>query len=358
MKILFRMMITILMAAQMDCATTLMLAEAEIVPTRIWSMARYADKTVSPELSKNRNALDPPLWIYPGTRLYWMTGINKNFPFSVIDLPLSFLADTILLPITIPLTAYYYWRVPEAWESGLLIGSIENNDLSGVRQYIEAGADVNSTFIGPTPLYFAIKNENVEIVKFLLEKGANANFQNNAIYDKSLLYLAAEKENIEIVELLLKKSADANATSCDLFRRCNYLFFYVIERYSNLPPKKDKRLEIIRLLLEKGRADVNATLAEDGTSPLHYAVEKKHNIQIVKQLVEHGANVNGKDVYQQTPLYDAASKEIAQYLLQQGADPTVKNGSGETPLEHAKYLMNLGRKINNYDALKFLEDAP
>ncbi|EMO61642.1 hypothetical protein LEP1GSC133_0468 [Leptospira borgpetersenii serovar Pomona str. 200901868] len=43
--------------------------------------------------------------------------------------------------------------------------------------------------------------------------------------------------------------------------------------------------------------------------------------------------------------------------MQQGADPTVKNGSGETPLERAKYLMNLGRK-NNYDALRFLEDAP
>ncbi|MCL8268251.1 YceK/YidQ family lipoprotein, partial [Leptospira weilii] len=73
--------------------------------------------------------------------------------------------------------------------------------------------------------------------------------------------------------------------------------------------------------------------------------------------VEHGANVNGKDVYQKTPLYDAASKEIAQYLFQQGADPTVKNGSGETPLEHAKNSMNLSGK-NNYDALRFLEDVP
>ncbi|AXR64039.1 ankyrin repeat domain-containing protein [Leptospira mayottensis] len=323
MKILFRMMITISMIAQMDCATILMLKEAKILPTRVWSMARYADKTISPELSKNLSALDPPLWIYPGTRLYWMIGIDKHFPFSIIDLPLSFLADTILLPITIPLTAYYYSEVPEAWKSGLLIGSIENNDLSGVRRCIETDAAVvNSTFIGPSPLYFAIKNENVEIVRLLLEKGA-----------------------------------DANAKNCDVFRRCNYLFFNVIEHYSNLPPKNDRRSEIIRLLLEKGGVDVNATLAEDGRSPLHYAVEKRHNIQIVKQLVEHGANVNGKDVYQQTPLYDASSKEIAQYLLQQGADPTVKNGSGETPLKYAKYLMNLGRK-NNYDALKFLEDAP
>ncbi|EMY76824.1 ankyrin repeat protein [Leptospira weilii serovar Ranarum str. ICFT] len=358
MKILFRMMIMISMAAQMDCATILMLEEAQILPTPVWSMARYADKTISQQLSKNRSALDPPLWIYPGIRLYWMTGIDKNFPFSIIDLPLSFLADTILLPITIPLTAYYYSRVPEAWESGLLIGSIENNDLSGVRRCIETSAAiVNSTFIGPSPLYFAIKKENVEIVRLLLEKGADVHFQNNAVYDKSLLYFAIEKENVEIVELLLEKGADANAKSCDLFRRCNYLFFNVIKHYSNLPPKNDRRLKIIRLLLEKGRVDVNSTLAEDGSSPLHYAVENKHNIEIVKQLVEHGANVNGKNVYQQTPLYDAGSKKIAQYLLQQGADPTVKNGSGETPLEHAKYLMNLDRK-NNYDALRFLEDAP
>ncbi|EMF98333.1 hypothetical protein LEP1GSC123_1675 [Leptospira borgpetersenii str. 200701203] len=80
MKILFRMMITISMAAQMDCATILMLGEAQILPTRVWSMARYADKTVSPELSKNLSALDPPLWIYPGTRFYWIAGIGTNFP--------------------------------------------------------------------------------------------------------------------------------------------------------------------------------------------------------------------------------------------------------------------------------------
>lgn len=51
------------------------------------------------------------------------------------------------------------------------------------------------------------------------------------------------------------------------FRRCNYLFFNVIEDYSNLPLKNDRRLKIIRLLLEKGEVDVNATLAEDGSSP-------------------------------------------------------------------------------------------
>ncbi|EKQ93783.1 ankyrin repeat protein [Leptospira borgpetersenii serovar Javanica str. UI 09931] len=171
---------------------------------------------------------------------------------------MSFLVDTILLPITIPLTAYYYSRVPEAWKSGLLIGSIENNDLSGVRRCIETGdAVVNSTFIGSSPLYFAIKNENekVEIVRLLLEKGADMNFQNNAVYNKSLLYLAIENENSEIVGLLLEKGADANVKNCDIsFRRCNYLFFNVIEHYSNLPLKNDRRLKIIRLLLEKGES--------------------------------------------------------------------------------------------------------
>ncbi|EKR74130.1 hypothetical protein LEP1GSC041_3568 [Leptospira noguchii str. 2006001870] len=54
------------MVVQMDCATILTLNEAKILPTPVWSMARYADKTISPQLSKNRNAFDPPLWIYPG----------------------------------------------------------------------------------------------------------------------------------------------------------------------------------------------------------------------------------------------------------------------------------------------------
>ncbi|EMK20458.1 hypothetical protein LEP1GSC008_0632 [Leptospira kirschneri serovar Bulgarica str. Nikolaevo] len=46
-----------------------MLEEAKILPTPVWSMARYADKTISPELSKNPSVWNPPLDLSRDTTL-------------------------------------------------------------------------------------------------------------------------------------------------------------------------------------------------------------------------------------------------------------------------------------------------
>ena len=60
-----------------------------------------------------------------------------------------------------------------------LIDAIKNNDLTKVDQLTRAGADVNYLYSPPkskvksTPLNFAILEENVEIIRYLIDKGAN-----------------------------------------------------------------------------------------------------------------------------------------------------------------------------------------
>ena len=69
-------------------------------------------------------------------------------------------------------------------------------------------------------------------------------------------------------------------------------------------------------------------------SPLHYA----YNLEVAKILVELGADINsicGKN--KRTPLHNACAHDkillnIADYLLNLGADPTIKDKFGKTPI--------------------------
>lgn len=60
-----------------------------------------------------------------------------------------------------------------AYEVTPLCNAIVKGDIATVKKFIEYGVDVNETFNGMTPLMFAARYNKVEILKLLLEKGAN-----------------------------------------------------------------------------------------------------------------------------------------------------------------------------------------
>ena len=99
-------------------------------------------------------------------------------------------------------------------------------------------------------------------------------------------------------------------------------------------------LPLVKLLLTAG-ADPNVTDAASHT-PL-YSVANECSTpgggHVVRCLVEHGADVNGADgVKRCTPLHMAARRgnvEIADALLQCGADLEARDSLGETPLRRA-----------------------
>jgi len=95
-------------------------------------------------------------------------------------------------------------------------------------------------------------------------------------------------------------------------------------------------VEIVKLLLERG-ADPNAK-TDDGLTPLHIAAFKGH-VDVVRVLLEHGANPNAKDNNGQTPLHYAVQEghvEIVKSLLERGADPRIADNGGHIPLDYAK----------------------
>src|SRR5690606_24963491 len=76
---------------------------------------------------------------------------------------------------------------------------------------IDAGADVNRRAFWKSSLYMAAETGDVELVKFLLERGADPNAAESFLgkrYDDSALHAAVKGGYVDIVAALLQAGAD------------------------------------------------------------------------------------------------------------------------------------------------------
>jgi len=109
----------------------------------------------------------------------------------------------------------------------------------------------------------------------------------------------------------------------------------------------------VRALLAAGR-DINE-FDEFGKTALHYAADEEH-LDVVRHLLDAGANVNAADerTIGNTPIANVAgscSFELAQMLVNAGADPAIRGWMGLDALYRA------GKRVNDeglrvYELLK------
>ena len=95
------------------------------------------------------------------------------------------------------------------------IDAVNNNDIETLKRNLKGNVDINSFFSGYSLLLRACYLLNVEIVKFLLENGANPNIQNNKGHFP-LLYTIASIKNVdkekvlETIKMLIEYGANVN----------------------------------------------------------------------------------------------------------------------------------------------------
>jgi len=147
-------------------------------------------------------------------------------------------------------------------------------------------------------LFDAIKVNDFDKVKSLIENGANVNPRITKKFEfYTPLMLASEKGNFEIAKLLIDNGADVNKTSsCStiLMKACKY-----------------KNLKIAELLIDKG-AKINIKGGNGETVLIQAYRESRINIEIIKLLINKGVNLNAKDDEGKTALFYAC--ERGEYL--------------------------------------------
>lgn len=197
-----------------------------------------------------------------------------------------------------------------AGDRPLLTQAAQNGKTEIVKALLAAKANADQTSPGfpDTPLIRAVENGHAETVQALLGAKANPNAKNES--GETALVLATRGDKTETVRALVEAGADVTSIPED----GESLVLTVTQTNSAASP------EIVRVLC-KAKADVN--LANAVATPLYYAADLG-SVELVKALLECGADPNGKTPSGRVPLYAAVgNNEIVGLLLKAKADPNI-----------------------------------
>jgi ankyrin repeat protein len=278
------------------------------------------------------------------------------------------------------------------WLTPLMFAAREG-DVESARFLVAAGADVNATAgDGKDALGLAIFNGNYELASFLVDNKSRVNQADTQGFTP--LFWAVDRRNMEtapnfpwrvtadplpLIKKLLDAGADPNAPINNTPRaRMRAGSPRIVFATALMRAAFSGDLELVRLLLAKG-ADP-AVVSRDNETVLEAAAalgfiqgyskgrSAAERLDVIKLLVDLGADVNAADDYGITPLMAAANigeVAIIQFLIDRGADLGAydlgkKNdgafGASVEPLMPVDYAIGVGTFVPN-NATIFHEEA-
>ena len=232
--------------------------------------------------------------------------------------------------------------------------AVRKGNLALVEKMVSADPSlINKKDEDCTPLNWAAEAGQLEMVKYLINKGADVNSRNN-IKDtplKRACSMMTEKKEQAVVyytiaKLLIEHGADVNA-------KCGISAWggFDLNQTPLHSAAENGNFEMVKLLVEHG-ADVNA-MNYEGATPLRTAIVWGHNKDIIKYLIFNGSDVNIKDKTEGNSIFLEflmrwKDLEIAKMILEHGANINEPDNKGRTALHHVVSWKN------NKETVKFL----
>ncbi len=282
--------------------------------------------------------------------------------------------------------------------------AIEDGDMDTVRLLLERdpGLIEIPDDSGNTPLHFAVAYGQPDIARFLIEKGAPIDAQNQEEFTPlryasvrnqheaaralleagadteipddygrtPLLICARETGDVEMARLLLDHGANVNAKDrfedtpivLSAWRGFEDQVNLFLDRGAETPIDGDCGAPLVEYSVKKGLPRLFAVLEANGAdfmettdtgwSKLHSAA-LGGSAEITGTLIERGLDINAQDMYGYAPVHYAAKRgrnEVIQLLVSKGAFTEVVTVAGETP-------WNIAESWHHDEAAGILADA-
>lgn len=250
-----------------------------------------------------------------------------------------------------------------------LMYAVEKGKYDTTKILLRAGADPNriGTFSrGTLPIIAAVGNADVSITKLLLKEGAEANvcYRDKTVWTVMVwVGLSLRRYLPELIDVLVAAGADINFPDsygntplmlATFFERDDFVDI-LTERGASAAglsgvkllcaSQKGDRETIETLLQDEPQINVNAQDFR-GRSALISAVCGNHFVG-VEALVNAGCDLDLADQSGQTPLMIAINfgyLAIAKYLLQSGANRTLRDHNGHSALDYLKGLTGIKKR--------------
>ncbi|TSJ41202.1 ankyrin repeat domain-containing protein [Fluviicola chungangensis] len=227
----------------------------------------------------------------------------------------------------------------DTWGDSYLTQALKNNQMDLALFLIRSGADVNWKKRGEEPLVFqVVKDHHLPALQLLVDNGAKLNTISRT--GESVMDIAIEQGDAGIITYLKGKGAltKKELAELEIIRSKEILkldqwiadknlteALAVLNKYPDLTLSKTQvsnlavlsvekiNLPLLQRLIEKEGMNINQSLNFQDQNLLHIAAGTG-NLDLVRLLVNKGADSKKKDAYDKLPVDYAKSKEVKKYL--------------------------------------------
>lgn len=193
-------------------------------------------------------------------------------------------------------------------------------------------------------LYNSVVRNNFHCAKYLVKKGADIHKIYKSFFNDNILYLTYFHKNFEMFKFFIDKGVENLRSGREIFGIYEF-DKYMIEK--GQPVTEDllmssfyHNLEITKLLLNNVSSDFD--INSDDSVILYTAVDHNYNFELIKLLIDHGADVNGEGIFKYV-VYKG-NVDIIKLFIEKGVDINSNDG----------LILKWAINYNNFEILNIL----